>query len=60
MALKTYKVRLAVYDDQRQMSSTGNNNIETLVSAIDHIMVQRIVESQYNGCARVISINEVR
>ena len=60
MALKTYKVRLAVYDDQRQMSSTGNNNIETLISALDHTMVRTMVEAQYNGCARILTINEVR
>ena len=57
--MKTFKVWYTIYDDQNQRTSSGINNIETIIQAKDWFQVKAIIEGQYNGCAKLQQAIEI-
>jgi hypothetical protein len=58
--LKTYKVWITVYDDRSQTSFSSGADIDTLMTAQNYQQIEKMVEAQYNGCAKLRSAVEVR
>ena len=57
--IQTYKVWLTLYDNKEHTSYSSNNTIDTYIQAQNYQQVVKMVEAQYNGCAKLNSASVV-
>jgi hypothetical protein len=56
--IKTFRVYLKIYDSPRQTSFGSNADVTTYVQAINVFQAEKMIEAQYNGCAKINFIME--
>jgi hypothetical protein len=58
--MKNYKVSIILYDNKQHTSKSSGCDIETYVQGQSRFQVEKMIEAQYNGCAYVRYVMEVK
>ena len=58
--MKNFRVYMKLYDNKNHTSFGSNADITTYVQAMTVQQAEKMLEAQYNGCAKIYSITEQR